>query len=93
MGWKGILIKTFFNNKENEFLLKLNSLLSNKFVLLDVKNTELLVVDTNLKWKSFTYDYTIETASTFDSFENKELLLLTIIHCVNYYIHSIAIGA
>jgi hypothetical protein len=92
MGWKGILIKTFFNNKENEFLLKLNSLLSNKFVLLDVKNTELLVVDTNLKWNSFTYDYTIETTSTFDSFENKELLLLTILHCVNYYIHSIAIG-
>ena len=90
MGWKGIIIKTFFDNKEDTFLLKLNSLLSSKFVLIDTDKSELMVAETDFKWNKLNYDYNIETTQNFDNFDNKELLLLTILHCINYYMTIIA---
>lgn len=85
MGWKGIVIKTFFDNKKDTFLLKLNGLLSSNFVLTDTDNKELLVAETDFKWNKLNYDYNIETTQNFDNFDNKELLLLTVLHCLNYY--------
>ena len=67
-------------------LLKLNSLLSSKFVLIDTEKNELMVAETDFKWNKLNYDYNIETTKSFDSFDKKELLLLTILHCINYYI-------
>lgn len=90
MGWKGIIIKTLFYDKDQNFLLILKGLLSNKFVLLDTNKEELMVVETDFKWSKLNYDYNIETAQRFDSFDNKELLLLTILHCINYYMTLIA---
>lgn len=92
MGWKGIIIKTFFDNKEDVFLVKLNSILGNKFVLLDTQETELLTAETDFKWNKFNYDYNIETTRNFDNFDKKELLLLTILHCINYYMTIISTG-
>ena len=85
MGWKGIIIKTYFDNEEKHFLLKLKGLLSNKFVLLDDKNEELMVAETDFKWSKLNFDYTIETTQNFDNFTNEKLLLLTVLHCINYY--------
>ena len=85
MSWKGIIIKTFFDNKEDTFLLKLNGLLSSKFVLIDTDKRELMVAETDFKWNKLNYDYNIETTQNFDKFDNKELLILTILHCINYY--------
>jgi hypothetical protein len=85
MGWKGIIIKSFFGNAEKTFLLKLNGLLSNKFVLIDPEKNELMVAETDFKWNKLNYDYNIETTKDFDNFNKKELLLLTILHCINYY--------
>jgi len=90
MGWKGIIIKTLFNDSEEVFLLKLKGLLSNKFVLLDTNDEELMAAETSFKWSKFNFDYNIETTPVFDNFENKELLLLTILHCINYYITIVA---
>lgn len=90
MGWKGIIIKTFFDNKEASFLLMLKGLLSSKFVLIDTDKNELMVAETNFKWNKLNYDYNIETSHTFDNFANKEILLLTILHCINYYITFIS---
>ena len=90
MGWKGIIIKTLFNESEEVFLLKLKGLLSNKFVLLDTNDEELMAAETSFKWSKFNFDYNIETTPVFDNFENKELLLLTILHCINYYITIVA---
>lgn len=90
MGWKGIIIKPLFDNKDDSFLLKLNGLLSSKFVLIDRDKTELLVAATDFKWKKLNYDYNIETTKSFDRFDNKELLLLTILHCINYYMTIIS---
>jgi protease II len=86
MGWKGIVIKTNFNENEKNYLLKLKGLLSNKFILIDAEENEILAVDTDFKWNKFNFDYTIETSTEFDTMENKELMLLTILHCVNYYL-------
>ena len=86
MGWNGIIIKTFFNNKEENYLLTQKGLLSNKFILLDTEKNEILVAESNFKWKNLNYDYNIETSQKFDNTPNKDILILTILHCINYYI-------
>ena len=91
MGWNGIIIKTFFKNEEG-YLLKLNGLLGSKFVLIDTNKNELLVAKTDFKWNKFNYDYTFETSKDFDKLENKTLIILTIIHCINYYLSTISAG-
>jgi hypothetical protein len=90
MGWRGIVIKTFFNNKEASFLLKASGLLSRKFVLLNRDKEELLAAETDFKWSKLNYDYNIETTEEFERFDQKELLLLTILHCINYYMTLVA---
>ncbi|RZK46212.1 MAG: hypothetical protein EOO87_23930 [Pedobacter sp.] len=92
MGWKGIMIKTMFSEKEETFLLTLKGLLSNKFVLLDTNKEELMVAETDFKWNKLNYNYNIETAPSFEDFDKKELILLTILHCINYYMTIVASG-
>jgi hypothetical protein len=86
MGWNGIIIKTFFNTTEESYLFKLKGLLGSEFILINTEKKELLVVECDFKWNKLDYDYTIETTQEFDNFTNKDLLLLTILHCINYYI-------
>ncbi|ADB36124.1 hypothetical protein [Spirosoma linguale] len=93
MGWKGIIIKTYFDNEEKHFLLKLKGLLGNKFVLLNNENEELMAAETDFKWSKLNFDYTIETSPKFDNFSNEKLLLLTVLHCINYYITVIVAAA
>ena len=93
MGWRGIVIKTFLANKEASFLLKASGLLSRKFVLLNTDKEELLAAEADFKWSKFNYDYTIETTEAFERFDQKEALLLTILHCINYYMTMIAAAA
>ena len=93
MGWRGIVIKTFFNKKEATFLLKASGLLSRKFVLLNTDKEELLAAEADFKWSKFNYDYNIETTEEFERFDQKEALLLTIPHCINYYMTLVAAAA
>lgn len=86
LGWKGIVIKTLFGDVEKEYLLKLKGLLSSKFILIDTEERTLLAADADFRWTSFSVDYYIETSNEFDDFDNKELLLLTVVHCINYYV-------
>ena len=83
MGWKGIVIN--FKDSDKKYLLRLKGLLSSKFVLIDISDNELLAIETDFKWTKLNFDFNIETSNEFDNFENKEVLLLTILHCVNYY--------
>ena len=89
MSWKGIIIKTFFENEQKSYLLKLKGLLSNKFILIDTDNKELLAAETDFKWNKLNMDYNIETTNELENLPNKELLLLTILHCINYYMTMI----
>lgn len=91
MGWKGIIIKTSFNNEEEDYMLTLKGLFSNKYVLFNVDKEELLVAESSFKWGKLNFDYHIETTSKFDSLDNNALLLLTIVHCINYFITMIAV--
>jgi hypothetical protein len=84
--------KTLLEFKEDTYLLKLNGLLSSKFVLIDSDKNELIVAETDFKWKKLNFDYNIETTQNFDNFDKKELLLLTILHGINYYMSIIASG-
>jgi hypothetical protein len=83
MGWKGIVIH--FIESDKNYLLRLKGLLSSKFLLMDTDEKELLAVETDFNWRKLTFDFTIETSNEFDNLENKEVLLLTVLHCVNYY--------
>ncbi len=89
MSWKGIIVKDFFDNTEKTYLLKQTGLLNCKFILVDEENIELIVAEADFKGNSLNYDYNIETANEFDNNKNKELLLLTTLHCINYYISII----
>ncbi|MCB9032955.1 MAG: hypothetical protein H6553_03880 [Chitinophagales bacterium] len=90
MGWKGILITTYFDKKEKHYLLKLKGLLSSKYILLNNDNEELMVVETKFKWTKLNFDYNIETTQNFDHLDNEKLLVLTVLHCINYYMTVIA---
>lgn len=89
MGWKGIVIKTYFGPTEESYLLSQKGLLSNKFSLIDQDQNEVLVSKSILKWKSLNYDYSFETSSQFETIPHKEALLLTVVHCINYYLTTI----
>ena len=85
MGWNGIIIKTYFENIENCYLLKHKGILNSKFILTNTENQELIAAVPNFKWKTLNYNYNIETAKEFDDLPNNQLLLFTILHCLNYY--------
>jgi len=84
ISWKGIIIKTHFDDKEINYLLKRQTLLSNSFVLIDTDKNELVKIDTDFQWKKLRYDYDITTTNEFDKLENKKPLLFAIFHSINY---------
>lgn len=90
MGWSGIVINTFFNDKKETFLLKLRGLLSNKFVLISANKEELLVAETDFKWNKLNFDMNFETTPQFDNISNQDLFLVTVLHCINYYMTMFA---
>lgn len=49
MGWKGIIINIFFEDKEESFLLTLKGLFSNKYILLDTDKSVILAAEANFK--------------------------------------------
>lgn len=86
MNWKGqIIINSKINDVDQYFVLKQVSILKNIFVLLS-NEEELLTIELNLQWSKMNFDYQLISTDAFENLENKELLLLTAIHCTNYYI-------
>ncbi len=86
MHWNGnIIIKTVFDETEREFVLKHKGILKSFYVLLDKNEQELVVLRPDFKWSKFNHDYNISTSESFDKFDFNEILLLTVIHCANYY--------
>lgn len=87
MDWKGqILIRTIFDGPEDYYILRQKGLFKSTFVLLHQEETELLQLEPDLKWSKMSYDYQITTTDGFAPLARKELLLLTAIHCANYYL-------
>jgi hypothetical protein len=87
MNWNGnIVIGTKFEDIERDFIFKHKGILKSSYVLQDKDGLELLVIQPDFKWKKFRYDYTLSTAEELEQFDFKNILLLTTIHCANYYI-------
>lgn len=87
LSWNGILIKTYFNELEEKFLLRIKGVSRNKFILTDTNKRELLVAEMDTKLNNLNYNYNINTTEEFENFENKDILVLALLHCINYYIY------
>ncbi|MGG7664110.1 hypothetical protein [Dyadobacter sp. BHUBP1] len=93
LNWHGdIVMETYFNNVERGYIFKHRGIFNESFVLTDQEGVELLVMKPHLKWQNMTYEYQIVTSDRFNSFSTKELLLLTSLHCANYYMSMLATG-
>ncbi|WP_027378520.1 hypothetical protein [Chryseobacterium daeguense] len=90
MNWNGdIVIQTYFNNIEKDYIFKHKGIFKESFVLTDQNGTELLIMKPNFKWSSMNYEYEITTTDTFENFSYKNILLINAIHCANYYMSMI----
>ncbi|GAB3957440.1 hypothetical protein GCM10028805_50140 [Spirosoma harenae] len=91
MNWNGsIALKTYFDAIEKEYLFKHRGVFNESFLLIDQQENELVVMKPHVKWSHLNYNYTIQPSDRFESLANKELLLLTSIHCANYYMSLMA---
>ena len=93
MNWNGnIIINTWFDEIERDFILKHKGILKDSYVLLNKEEEDLLVIKPDFKWSKFNYDYNISTTDRFDNLSFNLTLLLTTIHCVNYYMAMMSTG-
>ena len=91
MNWSGeIVIQTYFNDSEIGYVFKHRGFFKESFILIDPEGTELLVMKPLFKWNSLQYEYQVTTSDIFETFSNKEILLLTSLHCANYYMSMMA---
>lgn len=93
MNWNGeIVIQTYFNEVKSGYIFKHRGIFKESFVLADQNGTELLVMKPDLKWNTMNYEYHITTSDIFDTFSEKEILLMIALHCANYYMSMMTAG-
>lgn len=86
MNWSGsIEVNSKFNGVEKHYLFKHKGILNEFFILLDSDETELLTMKPDFKWKKLKTDYEITTSAQIESLYEKDILLMVLIHCANYY--------
>jgi len=86
MNWNGeIVVLTYFTNLEQGYIFKHRGVFKDSFILIDQEGFELLVMKPHWKWNKMNYEYQITTSDSFDTFSNKEILLMNSLHCANYY--------
>ncbi|GAB3341613.1 hypothetical protein GCM10027299_55960 [Larkinella ripae] len=91
MNWNGsITLQTYFNDHQQEYSFKHRGVFKESFLLIDQDATELLVMKPHVKWINLNYEYQIQTSDVFASLPRKEILLLTCVHCANYYMSIMA---
>ncbi len=88
LSWSGIIINTKLDGIENSYLLKKKGLFSSQFVLVNSEEKEILSVESDFKWTQLHLDYLITVSDDFGHYSHKELFLLTILHCINYYLNN-----
>lgn len=93
MGWKGIIITTYFNNETRTYILKSKGILSYNFALYNEEEEELLVASGKFKWSKFLFEFDIDTSDAFDESSHQEIILLTVLHTINYYLKLVAAAA
>ena len=89
MNWNGdIIVQTYFDRAEADYVFKHKGFLKESYVLLDRKGTELLVMKPDLNWRKLNYNYQLTTTNEFDEFSSNKILLFTVLHCANYYVSA-----
>lgn len=92
MNWNGeIIVQTYFDGEKESFVCKHRGIFRDSFVLTDKIGTELLVMKPQFKWNLLNYEYQINTSDDFEKYSNKEILLLTSLHCANYYMSMMVV--
>jgi hypothetical protein len=91
MGWTGMVIDCVINGIPRSFMHKHKGLMGNKYVLIDEEKNELLSLEAKYKYKglNLSINQTIQTDELFESMNNNNLLLFTVIHCTSYYLAAI----
>ncbi|UTX48791.1 hypothetical protein [Chryseobacterium sp. MA9] len=91
MNWNGeIVVQTYFDGVKSGYLFKHRGIFKESFVLTDQEGVELMIIKPNLKWASLNYEYQITTSDAFESFPEREIVLINALHCANYYMSMIA---
>ncbi|WP_420148518.1 hypothetical protein [Spirosoma sp.] len=86
MNWNGdIVIQTYFDGFEKGYVFKHKGIFKESFLLIDQDGIELLVTKPQIKWSKMNYEYQIMVSDAFEALANKEILLITSVHCANYY--------
>lgn len=86
MNWSGeVVLHALFEEIEKGYMFKHKTLFKESFALIDQDGTELLILKPHLKWNSMQYEYYISTSDEFELLPNKVILLMSSLHCANYY--------
>ena len=86
LNWNGeIVVQTSFGDAEKGYVFKHRGVFKESYALIEQDGIELLIMKPQLKWTQLNYEYEVTTSDNFETLENKEILLLTSLHCANYY--------
>lgn len=86
MDWNGhIILKTFFDGIESDFVFKNKGFFKRNYILQDQFNKEILIIQQDYKWDKLKYDYQLSADYIFANPIHNHILYLTCIHCANYF--------
>ena len=86
MHWDGnIVLKSRLGGTNRAVVLKNRGLTKSGYVLLDKHEQELLTIQPDFKWNKANHDYAVVSSELFEAYAAKNALVLTAIHCANYY--------
>ena len=77
---------------QKRYLLKMRKYFNGPYFLLDESGHELFTVDIVFKRKKKDFKYTFNPAPYFDNLHNKELILFSAMHGINYYLSILYSG-
>ncbi|MBK7104132.1 MAG: hypothetical protein IPH62_02475 [Ignavibacteriae bacterium] len=87
MSWNGnIVITSKLEKKVNHYFFKHKGIVKSNYLVLDENDQELLAIQPIMKWNKFNYEFSITSNENFEKLNNKEILLITFVHCSNYYL-------
>lgn len=92
MNWRGhFLIRSKFENVQNNFIFKSKGFWGNTYVLTDEKENQLVEIVPQFSWRGFKTNYVIETTPNFEKMIHNDVLLLILVHCIRYYMTMVAV--
>lgn len=88
MNWRGQIVFTFQDGRE--FVLKLNGLFNNKYIIENKEGEKLIQFDPKFNWRTFHYSYEISYDIAQDNRNPDTLLLLLGVYACNYFMAAMS---